>query len=493
MAKYNNEPIDLDVFKQSMDKMIATSEKSYNGDISFSKGLNFSKYTKEEVLSIITNGSSEDLREASLFYLYTSGFYRRFLIYYATLLKYVYLLIPHMNGTKKIEDKKYFQKYSNALDFVHNLNLKQLSKHIAIRVLSEGAYYGVLRDYGTEGIVVQDLPAKYCRSRFKNQFNVDIVEMNVSYFDTIRDSNTRKETLKAFPKEIRLGYNSFKNRNGSKWIVIEPGSGMYFNLVDERPFFSSILPAIIDFNEYREIEKEKDKQDLKALLVQKLPIDDGELVFDPEEAEEIHRGSVYMLANNKYMDVLTTFAEVKLENMETSRSVVTNNLEKIEKSIYSEAGVSKELFSAEGNTALNKSITNDMTLMLLLAGKIANWVQYLIQNKFSDNNISFRMAALPISYYNETEMRKDALSLAQSGYSFLIPMMTFDLEQSDLVDLKNLEINALELNKIMIPLASSFTTSSGNPQDPDKDPTTVNKKPDDQKTEKTIQNINSES
>ena len=106
---------------------------------------------------------------------------------------------------------------------------------------------------------------------------------------------------------------------------------------------------------------------------------------------------------------------------------------------------------------------NDMSLMLILMEKIANWVEYLIMNKFGVNQISFRVAALPISHYNESAMRQDALSLAQSGYSFLVPMMTFDLEQSDLVDLKNLEINALKLNQIMIPLASSFTTSSGDP------------------------------
>ncbi|MBO5445871.1 hypothetical protein J6A34_00005, partial [bacterium] len=186
---------------------------------------------------------------------------------------------------------------------------------------------------------------------------------------------------------------------------------------------------------------------------------------------------------------------IKLEDMESNRSVVTNNLEKIEKSIYSEAGVSKGLFAAEGNTALEKSITNDMSLMMILAEKIANWVKFLIESKFGDNQISFRVAPLPISQYNESTVRQDSLSLAQSGYSFLIPMLTLDLEQSDLVDLKNLEINALQLNKIMIPLASSFTTSSGDPTtaNPEENPKKVNELPDDQKTEKTIENLESQS
>ena len=487
----NKKNFSLADFKKSINNMIATSENSYNGNLSFRKGMGFNTYTKQEILDTVAEGSSEELKEVSLFYLYTSGFYRRFLIYYATLLKYVYLTIPHMLGNSKIEEDKNFKNYNKALDFIHDLNLKNLSKHIAIRVLSEGSYYGILRDFPDGKIAVQDLPSNFCRTRFKNQDDIDVVEFKVTYFDTINDKAVRNEVLKTFPKEFRLGYNRYKNRAGEPWIVIEPDNGIHFNIVDERPFFSNVLPAIIDFNEYREIEKAKDKQDLKALLVQKLPIEDGELVFDPEEAEEIHRGSVEMLKNNVYMDVLTTFADVKLEDMESSRSVVTNNLDKISDSIYTEAGVSKELFAAEGNTALTSSIKNDMALMMIFAHKIANWVQFLLNKRFSNNNMVFRVAALPISYYNETEMRQDALSLAQSGYSFLIPMLTFDLEQNDLVDLKNLEINALELNKIMIPLASSFTTSSGNPNE--EDPKKVNEKPDDQKADKTVENINAES
>ena len=489
MAKCDNKNITLENFTKSINKMIATSTNSYNTD-SFTKGINFSMYTREEILDIIASGSSEELREASLFYLYTSGFYRRFLIYYATLLKYIYLVVPHMNGKNKIEDEKNLENYNEALEFINKLGVKSLSKHIAIRVLAEGAYYGVLRKNANDEFAVQDLPATYCRTRFKNVDNVDVVEFKVSYFDTIRDKKTRDEVLKTFPKEIRLGYNHYKNRNGNVWVMIEPGYGIHFNLVDERPFFSSVLPAIIDFSEYRTIEKERDKQELKSLLVQQLPIEDGELVFEPEEMEEVHRGAVEMLKNNPYMDVLTTAATIKVENTESNRSVVTNNLDKISGSIYKEAGVSQELFSAEGNTALTQSITNDTTLMMLLAHKIANWLQFLLKLYYNNTNMSFRVAALPISYYNEKDMRQDAISLAQSGYSFLIPLMTFDLEQSDLIDLKNLEINALQLNKIMIPLASSFTTSSGNPTE---DPTKVNEKSDDKKSDKTIQNINAQS
>lgn len=493
MAKNKEKNIDLATFKQSISKMISTSEAAYE-KYSYRKGSDFNHYTREQVLEIIDSGASDQLQEVSLFYSYCSGFYRRFLSYYATLLKYAYLLIPHMNGKNKIEEESSMKQYNGALSFIGQLGVKTLCRHIAYQTLVKGAYYGVLRNFGEDGYAVQDLPPRYCRSRYKNQAGVGVVELKLTYFDSIRDGEIRKEVLKGYPRTVRNAYNKFKNSGGSDWFMFEPEESLYFTLTDERPFFVSILPAIIDYSDYRLLEKEKDTQDLKTLLIQKLPIEDGELFFEPEEAEEIHRGSVQMLTNNRNTDVLTTYASVSLENMESNRSVVTNNLEKIEKSIFGEAGVSKELFAAEGNTALKHSITNDMSLMMVLFSQIANWLQYLVNVKFGNNKIQFKVAPLPISYYNETEMRKDALSLAQSGYSFLVPMVTFDLEQSDLTDLKNLEINALELNKIMIPLASSFTTSSGNPQQEDaKGGGEQNILPDDQKSDKTIQNIEAQS
>lgn len=484
---------DLSKFKKSIAGMIATSNASYNGNTSFRKASEVGQYTKEEVLDILQTGDPDQLREVSTFYYYSNGFYRRLLTYYATMLLYTYVVIPKMSDSSKEMDKKSRKKYDQSLSFLSSLKIKDLCGQIAIKVLAEGAYYGVLRDYGADGIAVQSLPAKYCRSRFKNQQNIDIVEMDITYFDSIRDKKTREEALASYPKEIRKGYNTYKNGTGvSKWVMIEPGDGLYFNLYEERPFFFNVLPAIIDFEQYREIEKTKDLKDTKGLLIQKLPVEKGELVFDPEEAEEIHKGTVEMLRSNKEIDVLTTFADVDLADLQGARSVIVNNLDKIERTIYSEAGTSKQLFAAEGNIALANSIKNDLSLIMTLADKISNWLGYNVNVRYSDKGVSFKTLILPITYYNSTDMKKDTLEMAQSGYSFILPFLCLGLEQSDLSDLKKLEIGVLKLNEIMIPLASSFTQSNtaGAAKTPGKetDPAEVNKKPVEKQDDKTIKN-----
>ena len=275
--------------------------------------------------------------------------------------------------------------------------------------------------------------------------------------------------------------------------MLEPGVGIHFCLYEERPFMLNVFPAIIDFDEYRELEKDKDKQELKKILVQEMPItSDGELVFDPEEVQEMHRGVVGMLKKNKDIDVLTSFGDVSLEDMQDARSVITNNLEKIEKTIYSEAGVSKQVFAADGNLSLEKSIQNDMALMMYLAGSYSIWLSYVLNQHFGDNKINFTAKILPVSYYNNDEYISKTLDMAQYGYSFLVPSVALGLNQSEITDIKRLEIELLKLDVELIPLQSSHTQSDGGSSNKDEESATGekpnNEKDQDKKSDRTLEN-----
>lgn len=47
-------------------------------------------------------------------------------------------------------------------------------------ILVKGAYYGLIHEDG-DFVAIQDLPFDYCRSRFKNSHDVDIVEFNMAF------------------------------------------------------------------------------------------------------------------------------------------------------------------------------------------------------------------------------------------------------------------------------------------------------------------------
>ena len=117
--------------------------------------------------------------------------------------------------------------------------------------------------------------------------------------------------------------------------------------------------------------------------------------------------------------------------------------------------------------------------MMILANKYSHFLSYIINSLFANSNINFKYTVLPISWYNVTQYITDTLKLAQSGYSILLPAIAADLSQKDLINIKELENEALKLTEILKPLSSSYTQSGevGRP-----------KLPLDEKSPKTIQN-----
>jgi hypothetical protein len=57
-------------------------------------------------------------------------------------------------------------------------------------------------------------------------------------------------------------------------------------------------------------------------------------LFEPDEAEEIHKGSVGMLSGNPNISVLTTYADVDSIASKTSNEGVQETLSRVENNIY---------------------------------------------------------------------------------------------------------------------------------------------------------------
>lgn len=492
----------LTTFQKMNQKMVAANPGAYRFPNAIPIARPHIEYTKEDALDIIHNGDPEELRRLSFSFFYTSGFYRRMILYYSTILTYSTLVIPNFKSNKDSLSTQEKNLYDKALDIIENLNPKSICVHMALHVFVEGAYYGMLSESSDGKFTVIDLPYSYCRHRYKTYEGIDIIDFNLTFFDKIPTIDQRIACLKTYPDEIRIAYNNYKNKGLSYWYQVPAEYGIHFNLYEDRPFLVDTIPAIIDFNEYRDIEKEKDKQDLYKILVQEMPhLNDGELVFEPEEVALMHEGVVKMLKNTKGIDVLTSFGNVDVKDLQAARSVISNNLEKIEKSIYSEAGVSKQLFSADTTTSLNKALDNDCALVMILGNYFANWFKFIINNNCSKYN-AFEVIMLPVTQFNRIDMFKTSLQGAQNGYSIFIPSICLGISQKQLINLKKLE-NALDLLDYMTPLASSFTQTgetetenkttkeAGKAQADISNENNNNKKTDDAKADDTLRKQNS--
>jgi hypothetical protein len=327
----------------------------------------------------------------------------------------------------------------------------------------DGCYYGIVTELEKSVFTTIDLPAEYCCSRFKDAQGNDVIEFNLSYFNTISDESDRKGALAAYPKCISKAYKEWSAGKRTKaWFIVPSEIAICFPILDGRPPFLSVIPSTIEYDEAVATEHERDLEEIRKVVVQKIPhLSDGRLLFEPDEAEEIHKGTVGMLKGNKNISVLTTYADVDAIASKTAADNSTTSLEKMEKNIYAQAGVSSEIFTSSGSSSLNASLKNDTAFMMMLANKFSNYITNLLNKKYSNSNVTFKYMILPITNHNYSEYVDTSFKLVGSGYSFLLPAIAMGLSQRDFGNLKDLENDVLRLGEKMIPPSTSYTQTNG--------------------------------
>ena len=451
-------------FTRAKSQMIATNDAAYQGvwDSPLSHRVKRVKeYSISEIDGIIESGSLSEQQKLSRNYFYKDGYYKQIIIHYATLLMYMGLLIPNPSSGKNLSTSHIQKRYYSAMDFVENMQLQSVLANCAQRALVDGAYYGVRAETDKKGFSLIDLPSGYACSRFKDTKGNDIVEFDVSYFNTIFDKDSRKAALAAYPKIIGKAYHDWdKGKRKSKWVILPSDIGVCFPFFDGRPLFLSVIPATIQYDEAIAAEREKEAEEIRKIIVQKIPhLSDGRLLFEPEEAQEIHDGTVQMMKGNKNVSVLTTYGDVDAIISKTSADNSDTVLNKIEHNIYAQAGVSGQIFTATGSVGLEASLVNDLALMMYLANKFSTYLSNLITDLFGNGNISFSYKILPITWHNQNDYIDSSFKLASSGYSFLLPALAAGFSQRDLSNVKDLENTLLKLGDKLIPLTSSYTQS----------------------------------
>ena len=472
-------------YSKAQTKMIATSEATY-GTLGTSRTRYLERireYTPEKIERIITSGSLAEQQALSRNFFYIDGYYKQIIIHYATLLKYAGLLIPNPSLGKKLSTSHISKRYYNALDYVEKMNLPVFLTDCATRALIDGCYYGVIVQLDKQNFSVLDLPSGYCQTRYKDLNGDDLIEFDVSYFNSIVDLTAKEQALASYPKFIRDAYKKWqKQKSSNSWVIIPSDIGICFPFFDGRPLFLSVIPASLEYDDAIQTERDRDAEEIRKILVQKIPhLQDGRLLFEPDEAAEMHAGAVGMLKGNKNISVLTTYADVDAVVSKTTGESTSKTLEQIEKNIYAQAGVSGQIFSSTGSSTLDASIKNDIALMMYLANKFSRFITNSINRIYGNTNITFKYQILPVSIHNMDKFVDQSFKLSGSGYSYLLPVVALGLSQRDIVNLKELENDVLKLGEKLIPLSSSYTQSSDNP-------TGRPKLDDSKKAEKTIKN-----
>lgn len=477
----------LDTFRKAHQAMIAKANASWSKRYGSESTVRYRDYTPEEIDRIINSSDLLGQQKLSRSYFYRDGFYKRIILYYATLLTYSGLLIPSPAIGKQLSTPHIAKRFYSTLEYVDKINLAEIMTKMSVRVLIDGAYYGIIQDASKGSFVLLDLPTTYCRSCYVDVEGNDIIEFNVAYFDTIIDQDVRQEILNTYPKIVSDYYRGYKgDKKGKKkvntpWMKIPTDIGVCFTLFGETPLFLSTIPETVRYDKALDRQEDAELEEIKKIIVQKIPhLQDGSLLFEPDEAEIIHNGTVGMMKGNKNVSVLTTYADVDSIVSKTTADNEASSLEKMLQNVYANAGVSSQVFAPLGVQAIKLAIINDISLMMVLANKYARFITRVVNSLFGNSNISFKYIILPISLYNQSDFITDSFKLAQSGYSYLLPAIAMGMSQREIVNIKDLENDVLNLQEKFVPLSSAYTQSNGQVGAPEK-------KLED-KSEKTIQN-----
>lgn len=479
----------LTSFKKATKEMINLNNSTYlEYLLDRRKKIYLKDYKPEEIQRIINSGSSDEQQKLSRNYFYKDGFYKKIILFYASLLKNAGLLIPTPRFKTNLSKDKLKKAFYKGLDFVEDLSIPTLAPDIYTSVLRDGAFYAVKQYDDKKNFFLLQLPSLYCSSKYKNLQGKDVIDFDLTYFDSIADKKVKNELLtKAYPKIFLKAYNQYKKGIITNLFSIPTDISLYLSITDDsRPFFLSIIQATIDYDEAVQNHKEKDLEEIKKIIVNEIPhLNDGQLLFEPEEAAEMHEGICDMVGGNPNLSVITSYGNISSIGSNTTDGVHKNYLEPMIDNIYVRAGVSKQLFASSGTSTLEKSIENDISFMMLIANKLAKFVTDTVNDYFGSKELTFKYMFLPVSYYNEEKYITSAYKLVNSGYSYLVPALAQGFSQKDFLGVKQLENDVMDLEKLMIPLQSAFQT---NGKDIEEKKSGGQEKPAEELTPKTIQN-----
>ena len=316
-----------------------------------------------------------------------------------------------------------------------------------------------------------------------------------------------------WPKEFYKGWALWKQGKLPKdstndeegWILLDPSKTVKFNLSNsDAPLFVPIIPKLLDLDEAQNLDKKKMLQQILKIIIQKMPIDkNGDLIFDVDEAQTLHNNAVMMLGDAIGVDVLTTFADVDVADLSDKGNVSSvDQLDKVERAVYNEAGVSQSQFNSNSNLALEKSIANDEATMINLVRQFEEFAESLLEpfNK-SAKKVYYKLEILPTTIYNYKDIAKNYKELTSLGFSKLLPQVALGQSQSVVIMTAYFENDMMSLNDVFVPPQLSSTMSgkdadkkdAGQPKKlPSQDEGGRPELPDDEKSDKTIQNRESE-
>ena len=432
--------------------------------------------TREQLLLLVKENLSTPYRagEASEVLVATNGIYAQIIEYYTNIPLFRYTVIPQkIKNDRTGQDSmvKYEEVYQRMIAVVDGISLEVTLP----KILQTGLIYGIIylysdKDKSSETIETFMLPNVYCKKGFATNFGTDTVIFDFKFFDDFKMKLTsgssgmkitEDDLYELFPVALIKQYEEYKKKPAEfRYQSLDPklSCAISFSHNSMPPKLYASF-GIIDYDITKANEIQRSQNELEKILVHQIPhTGDGELMFDLDEAVELHSSMAKALNGVKGLKLLTTFGATELLELQPEKTKENKTLQQAYDNIFNSAGMNPALFNADSKESLAASLQRDQSYIFKQLDLIINFYNLAINNLYNFNPYQASINLLHISNYDEIVKIPLYMSNANFGIGKLEAIVATGIKQRDITDKYELE-KFLELDKILVPLQSAYTST----------------------------------
>ena len=388
-----------------------------------------------------------------------------------------YTITQENNLYEDIDQEKALKSYQKVLESFDRFSLKKdmyTALYLAIR---DGFYVGFTYDDKQGRTFLMPLDVQYCRIAGKNEYGEWVVYFNAAFFD----AGSNKEfvlgvdgegTYATWAPEFIDGYNTYKNQGRDyQWFRLPPEKTCVLMVGPDdefsypMPHFLPLFVDLLDMLDLQQILQSKTELENYAMIINKIPLIDNGNSGDVDdfaismEMVDYFRQLEEQAVPDLVGVITAPFDVEKLTFKDSAVAADTDTLGKSLSALFSNAGLTQTIVSG-GNSTSNFAIKLaqlcDQANVWVWVNRLESWLNFYLRENISKGYI---LEILRITWYNEDDYiqkYKDAATLGGSALSYLSVVEGSPYKAINKIRFEN----ALGLKEMMIPLQSSYNTSS---------------------------------
>lgn len=351
--------------------------------------------------------------------------------------------------------------YTQMAEVVDGLNIETTFPNLLTNLLINGSLYlTTMRRTGSKTLTTIILPHAYCRMTGITQYNTGVFQFDFSYFDSLGlDKEQLDIIFEYYPKEMRKMYDDYTaDTNNMRWQKMNPKYSAGFMLNSNSfPTYLRALHTIIQYDQYRANELERNTQQLQKIIAHKLPTWEDKLVVEIPEMKALHKSMSKTLSKNKNARLMTTFGDMEVLSLGEDQSKENKTLENAFSAIFNVVGENDNLYIGNTKEGLEFSLRRQESIIWKHVQELVAFYSVVINNQFNFKGYQCSLNMLPLTVYNFKDAMLQYKEGATLGVSKLEYMVGLGTKQIDIAAKTQLE-DYLKLDQLK-PLSSSHTQS----------------------------------